>query len=221
MCGRFALFSLDPEFFAGLGVTALPSGLAPRWNIAPGQRAAVVLEEGGQRRLRLLRWGLVPHWAREEKIGDRLINARVETLAEKPAFRDSLHRRRCLVPADGFYEWQKAGGRKQPFFVGAADGRPLALAGLWDSWERAGDGPLETFTIVTAPAGPALAEIHGRMPLVLPAEVGRSWLAAAPGREELAGLVDASRQTPLQVRPVSTLVNNPAHDGPELLQAPS
>ncbi|RME23948.1 MAG: SOS response-associated peptidase [Deltaproteobacteria bacterium] len=219
MCGRFAFFSLDPEAFSRFGIDEVPSGLEPRYNIAPSQKAAVIVAVPG-RELRLLRWGLVPRWAKDPRIGNRLINARVETLAGKPAFRDAFARRRCLVLADGFYEWKKSNGSKQPYFISLSSGRPFAMAGLWERWEK-GTEPLETFTIVTADASGQLAEIHGRMPLVLQGGGADLWLAQGSlDAERLDRLVEESRGLNWVFHPVGTAVNNPANDGPELLRAP-
>jgi putative SOS response-associated peptidase YedK len=178
------------------------------------------------RSIRVMRWGLVPHWAKDPKIGSRLINARAESAASKPSFRDAVARRRCLLPADGWYEWQRGagtalrGGRKQPFFITPADGSGLALAGLWSTWRGpdAAIPPLVTCTVLTTDAVGPLAEIHDRMPLILPAQAWQAWLdpdshdpseLLAPPPEQLVHA--------LELRPVSTAVNNVRRDGPELV----
>ncbi len=184
--------------------------LSPRYNIAPSQQAPVVrADAAGGRTLGLLRWGLIPSWAKEAKIGYRMINARAETVAEKPAFRSAFRHRRCLVPADGFYEWRKQGTVKQPTRITRADGAPFAFAGLWERW-RAPDGALiDSFTIITTAANELLRPIHERMPVILdPADFG-PWLEAG-GVERLVPYTDAK----LEAVPVSTRVNSPKHDDP-------
>ena len=160
----------------------------PRFNIAPTQSVAVVRQSGGKetRQLCLLRWGLIPAWAKDPSIGARLINARAETVAEKPAFRSAFKSRRCLIPADGYYEWKKTGSRKQPYYLRLQDERPFALAGLWDRWNGGGkDAPLETCTIITTEANEITCPIHDRMPAIL-AEDDYS-AVARPGRARSSG----------------------------------
>ena len=217
MCGRYSL-STPGDIVAELfGLTDLPD-LVPRWNIAPTQQSAVVrADEGGARRLDLLRWGLVPGWAKDAAIGARMINARSETAAEKPSFRTALRRRRCLVLADGFYEWQRTPDGKVPTRVQRRDGAPFALAGLWERWTRGpGPEPLETFTILTTAPNALLRPIHDRMPVIL-------------GRQDHALWLDSSVTEPAAVREllapcppndfeafaVSRHVNSPRHDDPD------
>lgn len=206
MCGRYALTS-GAEVLAELFGAALEARWAPRYNVAPTQLAPVVRAEAtGERRIALLRWGLVPTWARDPSIGNRMINARSETAATKPAFRAAMRRRRCLVPIDGFYEWRRVEDGKQPHFIHARSGRPLALAGLWESWsggpgkgptktrhappdaaasspatpggaEHADDpSPLLTYTILTTAANALVAPLHDRMPVILPESAWSAWL---------------------------------------------
>ncbi len=215
MCGRFAFFSLTPEVVTELGVAALPADLRPRYNIAPTQDAAVVLG-GAERHLKMLRWGLVPHWAKDPSLGSRMINARAETLAQKPAFRDALQKRRCLVPADGFYEWKKEGSRKQPFFIRARSGRPLKMAGLWESWRGGQSESLETFTIITCSANHALSALHDRMPVLLEGEKLADWLDGDFPRPEK--LLDPAPDEWLETIPVSARINSPANDDAGLLE---
>ena len=216
MCGRFAFFSLAPEALAEFGIAAAaPVELKPRYNIAPTQEAAVIVAEGKGRCLKLMRWGLVPHWAKDPSLGSRLINARAETLAQKPAFRDAFKMRRCLVPADGFYEWKKEGSRKRPFFIRSRSGRPLKMAGLWESWRGGAGGPLETFTIVTCPANRLLSGLHDRMPVLLEGENMAAWLEEDFTRPEQ--LLNPSPDDWLVVNPVSARINSPANDDPGLL----
>jgi putative SOS response-associated peptidase YedK len=166
----------------------------------------------------LLRWGLVPGWAKDRTIGNRLINARLETVAQKPAFRAAFRRRRCAVLADGFYEWQAVGdGPKQPWFIAAADGCPMLLAGLWERWER-GEEPLETCTIITTQANAAMRPVHHRMPLILPRDRLGEWLAGSGETAAVDGLAGVVHPA-LAMRRIGRAVNNPANDGPRLIEA--
>ena len=186
MCGRFLLHAPVEVLQRAFGFAERPN-LQPRYNIAPTQTVAIVRrkDDGGGRELALVRWGLIPSWAKDASIGGRLINARAETVAEKPAFRGAFRRRRALVPADGFYEWRKREGDrpKQPLLIRRRDGQPFALAGLWEHW-RGPEGEVQTCTIVTTAANVVLAPIHDRMPVILdPASYDR-WLdPAQPGAE--------------------------------------
>lgn len=233
MCGRYAA-SRRPEDLTVEFEAVRAEGQAPLpadYNVAPTKEVYVVRyarerdPEGrptgaGHRELRAVRWGLVPSWAKEAAIGSRLLNARVESLAEKPAFRSAARSRRCLVPSDGWYEWTERLDRpgKQPYFITPTDGSVLAFAGLWEVWGRGADR-LYTCTVVTAPAVGALGEIHERMPMVLPAERWNDWLD--PAREDvtaLAGPTPAELVERLELRPVSTRVNNVAHNGVQLTE---
>jgi putative SOS response-associated peptidase YedK len=173
------------------------------------------------RSIRVMRWGLVPHWAKDPAIGSRLINARAESAGGKPAFRDAVARRRCLLPADGWYEWQRTGTDKQPFFITSADGCPLALAGLWSTWRGpdAAASPLVTCAVLTTEAVGPLREIHDRMPLILPAHTWQAWLD--PDSDDVRALLDPPSEQlvqALELRPVSTAVNDVRHGGPELVE---
>lgn len=220
MCGRFALFTLD-GFLARFpwvdrGDTDF---VPPGYNVAPSDGVPVVV--GGERpALRTLRWGLVPPWAGDPAIGNRLINARAETLATKPSFRQALKRRRCAVPADGFFEWKKHAGGRTPYYLRRTDGRPLALAGLWESWRDPAGGPaLDTFTVITCPPNALLATLHDRMPVVLPDDRLRDWLR--PGDmvpAEAADLLVPCPAEAMEARRVSAAVNSPANDGPALIE---
>lgn len=217
MCGRFTLTSPPQRLRERFALAAVPEGLAPRYNIAPSQEV-LVIPNRAERLLRPARWGLVPHWAHEAAIGHRLINARAETLAQRPAFRDALERQRCVVLADGFYEWRRRGRARQPFHLRGRDGAPLAFAGLWDVW-RAPDGErLASCTIVTVPANAVVAPIHDRMPAILSPAGIDAWLA--PARAPAAALLPWLAPCPdaaLEAYPVSTWVNTPDHDGPECI----
>lgn len=219
MCGRFALFA-SPEVLAEYFALAdVPKGsLAPHYNLTPGQDiAAVRVDRDGARRLHALRWGLVPFWAKDASIGRRLINARLDGLKDKPAFREALARRRCLIPASGFYEWGvDAAGKKQPYFVHARSEPLLALAGLWERWRGTGDGePLETCVIVTTDAAPLLAPIHDRMPVMLTRAAQEVWLDATTDVATIAGL--AAHGPDLETWPVGGAVNDPRNDDARLI----
>ncbi len=229
MCGRYVQVSspvlLAERFDVDEVVTAAHE---PDYNVAPRAEVYGVVErEPGARVLESLRWGLVPSWADDLAIGDRMINARAETLAEKPAYTRAFERRRCILPADGFYEWKelpKQGGRKarkQPMFIHRRDGEPLAFAGLWETWRRPGDHEapwIVSCVIVTTRANDLLAPIHDRMPVVLPEEAWSTWLD--PSRRDRATLEPLLVPAPsewLEAFPVSTLVNKADNNGPELL----
>ena len=198
----------------------LPS-LEPRYNIAPTQSvAAIRTDQAGRRKLAMLRWGLVPHWAKDISIGNRLINARAETVAEKPAFRQALSRRRCLVLASGFYEWGKSPAGKVPYFMSPRSGEGLAFAGLWEQW-RGGDGVLETCAIITTAANATLTKVHQRMPAILAADAQVRWLDGETPATERLELLRPAPEDELEVRQVRRTVNNPRNEGAELIEAVS
>ena len=217
MCGRFGLFA-TPELLEEFFTLTEPAAAAPspRYNLTPGQAVAVVREYDGRRQLDSLQWGLVPFWAKDATIGRRLINARLDSLAEKPAFREAWTRRRCLLPASGFYEWSEPkGGRKRPYFIRAGAEPLLALAGLWERWRSPSGDSLETCVIVTTDANTQLKPIHDRMPLLVPRAVHATWLDPRSGLAEIGELV---RATPaLDIRPVGLAVNDPRNDAATLI----
>jgi putative SOS response-associated peptidase YedK len=211
VCGRFALFA-SPELVAEYFALAEPPALAPHYNLTPGQDiAAVRVDRDGVLRLHALRWGLVPFWAKDAKLGRRLINARLDSLAGKPAFREAFTRRRCLIPASGFYEWGvDAAGKKQPFFIRPRGEPLLAIAGLWERWRAPSGEPLETCVIVTTEANALLAPIHDRMPVLLARAAQDVWLDA---RSDVATITElAARGPELETWPVGTAVNDPRND---------
>jgi len=210
VCGRFTVTTPADVVADIFGVDAAPQ-LAPRYNVAPTQTVAIVRAGTGRREMALARWGLIPFWAKDPAIGNRLINARAETVAEKPAFRAAFRKRRCLVPADGFYEWQKRDGAKQPYLIHGRDRRPLAMAGLWESWLGPDDEPLESFTIITTQANGLMKPIHHRMPVILPAALHDDWLGGGAG-DVLVEMLTPCADDVLIAEPVSTHVNNPRHD---------
>ncbi len=192
------------------------SDLVPRYNISPTQAVPVVVElPGGNREMRLMRWGLIPGWARDISIGDRLFNARAETLAEKPSFRTAFKRRRCLLPASGFYEWQGERGAKQPFFVHLRDEEAFALAGLWEYWEGP-EGALETCTVITTEPNELIAPMHNRMPVILPRNAYDIWLDLGNQRPgSLQPLLAPYRADAMEAFPVDKRVSNPRFESPE------
>lgn len=218
MCGRYTL-SAPGELVAELFQAEAAVDLRPRYNIAPTQPAPIVRRRGGRRRLELVEWGLVPSWARQAA-GNRSINARAESLRDKPSFRDSFAERRCLVPADGFYEWRVEGPRlKIPHHLRPAGEPVIAFAGLWDSRrEDGGQEARETFAIVTTDASADLVELHDRMPAVLPREAWPAWLDPASDPDELQRLLRPAPVGFFVPRAVGPRVNSVAHDDPSLLE---
>lgn len=213
MCGRFTLRTPQTQLLVEFGVDALPL-LAPRFNIAPTQPILAIRWDpgGGQRTAALLRWGLVPSWADDPKIGNRMINARGETVAEKPAFRTAFKRRRCLIPADGYYEWKADGKRKQPYLIHLRDNGPFGMAGLWESWSPGDGSTLETCTIITTEGNELTRPIHDRMPVVIePADYGL-WLNPDTPSPALLALIHPRTPLDMDLYPVSTVVNSPMNE---------
>ncbi len=217
MCGRFVRFS-STEKFAELFGARTGSDLSPRYNIAPTQAvlaARNALE--GVRELVALHWGLIPHWAKEPKTGYSTINARAETVAEKPAFRNAFRRRRCLIAADGFYEWQRTGGPKQPYYLGLNDGEPFAFAGIWEHWEGQGE-TIDSCAIIVTAANELVAPIHDRMPVILDPTDYEAWMdPKLQDPERLKAFLRPYPAERMRAYPVSTRVNNPKNDQPELV----
>jgi len=214
MCGRFTLFEADKILSKEFGVSGVPP-LSPRYNIAPSQPIAAVRtpHTGAGRELALLRWGLIPSWSKDPAIGNRLINARAETVQEKPSFRNAFRRHRCLIPTNGFYEWQRQERGKQPYFVRMRDERIFAFAGLWDRWESPDDGVIETCAILTTAANAVLAPIHGRMPVILPQAEYARWLdPALKDPDSLSPLLVPFPPEEMLAIPVSPRVNAPSTD---------
>lgn len=219
MCGRIVLSSA-PRVLAEMFHLEVVPDLVARYNIPPMSDIPAVVRHprGDGLEMRLMRWGLVPAWAKDARSGARLINARSETAAEKPAFRDAFKRRRCLVPVDGFYEWQKRDGSKQPYYFRAVDGRPLALAGLWESWPAPGGKALETCTIMTTAANETMKPIHHRMPVILPAKDRELWLGlSGDRRDDLQALLKPCPDEILSLHPVDPRVGSPRFDEPACL----
>lgn len=226
MCGRFVSASPPDEIARYFGAEAPEAALEPSHNVAPTNQVYVVLESGGVRTLDTMRWGLVPFWADDPKIGNRLINARSETVATKNAFRHAFRKKRCIIPADGFFEWKAVAGQKakQPYFIHRPDGEPYAFAGLWETWRGRRDDAdaepevLRTCTILTGAANEAMKPLHDRMPIMLPPDAWATWLDADQQDTDLVGrlLVPAPSEL-ITFHPVSTRVNNPRTKGPDLV----
>lgn len=216
MCGRFAFYSPSEAAAALFGVNGSTS-VEPRYNIAPTQDVAAIRnDEAGDRELVSLRWGLVPSWAKDPEIGNRMINARAETVAEKPSFRAAYSRRRCVVLADGFFEWRKTGDVKTPYFISLASGEPFALGALWESWQdKESDEVIQSTTMITTEANEFMQPLHHRMPMILDPERAGLWLGGAKDMLETA----AANSPPLQAWAVGRRVNNARNQGEELIVA--
>jgi len=197
---------------------SLPKGYRPRYNIAPAQEVWVLVDDG-TRRIETFRWGLVPSWAKDPKIGNKLINARAETLFEKPSFRAAVKQRRCLVLADGFYEWRKSDKGKIPLYIRLRSKRPFGFAGLWESWTSPDGEALKTCAIITTQANELMKPIHERMPVIVPQEQRDLWLNSKIQNEtELASVLQPYPSEEMETYEVSRLVNSPANDQPECVQ---
>lgn len=221
MCGRYTLTSAGDEVALLFDLSDLPS-LPPRYNVAPTQEAAVVrvTSPGGPRHLDLLRWGLVPYWAEDPSIGNRMINARAESVADKPAYRWSFRKQRCLIATDGFYEWKKEGKLKQPYHIRRKDRQPFAFAGLWARWKPkdGSGGPLDTFTILTTGANDLIRPLHDRMPVIVDRASFDLWLdPQVEDRERLQQLLVPYDGSVMETVPVSRAVNSPANDTADCL----
>ena len=216
MCGRFAFYSPTEATAALFGVSAVPE-VKPRYNIAPTQDiAAVRVGADDSRELTMLRWGLVPFWAKEPSIGNRMINARAETVAEKPSFRAAYRHRRCLILADGFYEWRKEADGKTPYFISLASGEPFAFAGLWEDWHSKDTGEaLQTTAIITMAANEFMHQLHHRMPVVLQIDTADRWL---DGDDQVLSEVGESGPA-FRAWPVDRRVNNARNEGEDLVKA--
>jgi len=218
MCGRFAFYSPGEATAALFGVSgAIP--VEARYNIAPTQYIAAIRNVGEDgRELAMLRWGLVPFWAKDPAIGNRMINARAETVAEKPSYRAAYRHRRCLVLADGFYEWHTEGGVKTPYYISAADGEPFAFAALWENWQsKISDESIQSTTLITTAADEFMSTLHHRMPVILRSDTADRWLA---GDDDLIDFA-ASHGPQLRAWAVDRRVNNARNEGADLIEAAS
>lgn len=217
MCGRFALAATGEEVAEHYQLPEVPF-VVPRYNIAPTQPvAAVRMDRSGDREFTFFQWGLIPSWAKDPAMGSRMINARAETAAEKPAFRAAFKRRRCLLPATGFFEWQKVGGRKQPMYIHEMGGGIVSLAGLWEIWQSPDGGELETCTILTTTPNGLMEPIHDRMPVILHPLDYDMWLAPDTPVDQLHHLLRPFDAERLAAYPVSTAVNKPLNDSPDVI----
>ena len=219
MCGRYSLIADLGELARRFEFDGDWAKFDSAYNVAPTQDVLTVV--GGETRpVGLMRWGLIPHWARDPKIGARMINARAETVAEKPAFRDALRRRRCLVLADGFYEWQRTAGTKRPMRIVMRSGEPFAFAGLWSVWRDPDGNRVPSCAIITTSANDLLRPIHDRMPVVLSREMEDFWLdESVDDPDTLRGFLTPHPSDEMEAHAVSSLVNSVANDGPEVIEA--
>lgn len=220
MCGRYTLASPETWIRDEFDVVELPLDYRPRYNIAPTQAVLAIIRAEGGRRAGWLQWGLVPSWAKDPAIGNRLINARAESVHEKPAFRSAFERRRCLIVADGYYEWQRRPDRrKAPYWLHRTDRRPFAMAGLWERWTSPdGSGPLYSCTIITTAANDFVRPIHERMTVILSRDETTLWLDPATDRATLRALLRPYPHDDLAAHQVSTLVNSPQNELPECIE---
>jgi putative SOS response-associated peptidase YedK len=219
MCGRFSQTHSAEAIAAAFGLSEIPQW-QPRYNIAPTQTVPAIIASDGQRHFKPLRWGLIPSWAKDPSIGARLINARAATLSEKPSFRDAFKRRRCLIVADGFYEWRKEGTQKQPFYFRLETGEPFAFAGLWEGWHSPDGDRIETCTIITTDPNELTATVHDRMPVILPTALYDRWLDSAHQQTtDLQAILHPYAKEAMIAYPVSTAVNRPTNDSPDCIAA--
>ena len=222
MCGRYTL-KTDGSRVAALFELYNEPELEARYNIAPTQQIPVALEESSTdgRTLEMMHWGLIPSWAKDPSIGNRMINARAETVSEKPSYRSAFERQRCLTIADGFYEWKKTADGKQPYYLRLKSGDPFGFAGLWESWRGAEPGgeELRSATIITTEPNEVAREVHNRMPVILPPELYDAWLEPDnDDREELLSMLTSYPAEEMEAYPVSKRVNRPANDEPSVLE---
>ena len=217
MCGRYTLKTPINGLAERFEIEEYPSSLNPSYNIAPTQEVAAVVEEDEKRKLEMFHWGLIPSWAKDPAIGNKMINARAETVSEKPSYRSAFKKRRCLILADGFYEWQKTDNGKQPYYIKMQDDSPFAFAGLWEVWQ---DGEeIRSSTIITTDANDLMGEIHHRMPVILHPENYGAWLD--PDFDEKEALIDLLKPYPsneMEAYAVSRRVNKPSNNEPSVVE---
>ena len=218
MCGRFAFYSPRESVQEYFGVE-VPFAFEPRYNVAPSQEVMVIRQQANtQPETEMLKWGLVPFWAKDSEIGSRMINARAETVAEKPAFRQAFKQRRCVILADGFYEWHTEEGRKTPYFISFKVDHPFGMAGLWENWHANDQPPLETCTIITTAASRSISRLHERMPVILDAPTTMDWIQPECEPDALLAMLKSCDDGEIQAWPVSRTVNNPANQGSTLIE---
>jgi putative SOS response-associated peptidase YedK len=220
MCGRYTLRTPVDSLAEAFEIEEYPSSITPNYNIAPTQEVAAVVEEDEKRKLEMLHWGLIPSWAKDPSIGNKMINARAETVAEKPSFRRAFKVRRCLILADGFYEWKKTDDGKQPYHVKMEDGSLFAFAGLWETWQNGEE--IRSCTIITTDANDLMSEIHHRMPVILHPEDYAMWLDHDfEEKEVLTTLLKPYPADVMEAYPVSRRVNKPSNNEPSVLEPAS
>lgn len=218
MCGRFTLTTNLGAIAKRFGVSRFLEEVGPRYNIAPTQ-TVIVVNDDGSRHLTQMQWGLIPSWAKDPAIGNRMINARAETVATKPAFRVALRKRRSIIPADGFYEWQPVGRRKQPVYITLKSREPFSFAGLWETWSSPEGQEIKSCTIITTEANELLKPIHDRMPVILTREAEAVWLdPTIQDPERLLSLLKPYPAEEMEVYPVNLRVNDPGNDDPECIE---
>ncbi len=216
MCGRYTLKTPTNVLAEWFEIEESPSSLTPSYNIAPTQEVAAVIEDD-KRKLEMFHWGLIPSWAKDPAIGNKMINARAETVHEKPSFRSAFKKRRCLILADGFYEWQKTDSGKQPFYIHMKDGSPFAFAGLWEDWKNGEE--IRSCAIITTDANDLMGEIHHRMPVILHPENYEMWLDPSfDEKEPLTALLKPYPDEAMEAYPVSRRVNRPANNEPSCIE---
>jgi putative SOS response-associated peptidase YedK len=220
MCGRYTLRTPVDSLAEAFEIEEYPSSITPNYNIAPTQEVAAVVEEDEKRKLEMLHWGLIPSWAKDPSIGNKMINARAETVAEKPSFRRAFKVRRCLILADGFYEWKKTDDGKQPYHVKMEDGSLFAFAGLWETWQNGEE--IRSCTIITTDANDLMSEIHHRMPVILHPEDYAMWLDHDfEEKEVLTTLLKPYPADVMEAYPASRRVNKPSNNEPSVLEPAS
>jgi len=219
MCGRFVQYSCLEILQKTYDIQTVTCDVMPNYNIAPTQEILSVIRHDGENRLGKIHWGLVPSWANDLSGASKLINARAETVMEKPSFRGAFQRRRCLIPADGYYEWKRENGYKQPWYFEQVSGGPLAFAGLWETWKRKDDQAYHSCTIITTSASKSVMAIHDRMPVIIPPGMHDSWLNPEPGDpEQLAAILRECHVRRMKSYPVATGVNDVKHNNPDCIQ---
>jgi putative SOS response-associated peptidase YedK len=217
MCGRYAITTAPEAIRQLFGYPEQPN-FPPRYNVAPTQPVPIVRMAQGKRHFALVRWGLIPAWVKDPRAFSVVINARGESLLDKPAFKNAMKYRRCLFPADGFYEWERKGERKQPYFVRRKGGGPLAFAGLWESWMGPNGEEQESAAIVTTDASPSIAHIHDRMPVIVPPEAFDFWLDPNVNAEMAMEVIKPAQDATIECNPVSRAVNRHENDSPALVE---
>ncbi|MDC0760651.1 SOS response-associated peptidase [Brevibacillus sp. AG] len=219
MCGRFTLVTNLELWNARFQIEVIPFDMQPRYNIAPGQLIPAIISDQGKRRIGQLKWGLVPFWSKDEKVGYKMINAKSETLREKPAFKNLFARKRCIIPADGFYEWKKVGKEKRPMRIMMKTGEPFAFAGLYDTWTSPEGDKLHSCTIITTKPNEVVADIHDRMPVILNEQDEAIWLDREKfDADLLQSLLVPYDHEEMKAYPVPAMVGSPKNDIPECIE---